>query len=197
MDPDFQRFKVSYSNCTASVVLQEARQSTQEKRNAVTSLWLNNSDMEMFPDELTMIFPNIEGISLEHNYLRTIPIRLCSMTKLQWLWLHVNQLQCLPSAMTRLTNLRQLLLSDNAALPTFHIRNTWSRDDTQLLLQRIGAHYGPIEAACRRTIVTLLGVRKFRPIPAFAFIGRDVMAIIGKMMWNDCVNGEWVVAPNK
>ena len=82
-----------------------------------------------------------------------------SLTLQNRLYLNGNQLQRLPSAMTRLTNLEtcvfvvafcwlvlialcRLWLSGNAALPVELQQNMFSRDSTQALLQRIGAHYG-------------------------------------------------------
>ncbi len=172
-------------------LLHNARQYSQTQRDGVTELWLPFNDMKTFPDELCVLFLNVNAIGLRKNMLCTIPASICSMTKLKRLYLEGNQLQRLPSAMTRLTNLERLFIGANEALPIELQTNVWTLDTTQSVLRQIYMHYAPIDMACKSTIIALLGVRKFRPIPAFAMIGKDVMAIIGKMMWDDCVSGEW------
>jgi len=40
--------------------------------------------MEMFPEELCVLFPNAECLSLQNNLLRTLPARVCLMSKPKW-----------------------------------------------------------------------------------------------------------------
>ena len=46
-------------------------------------LWLDGNCVDTFPEELCMLFPNAEWISLANNLLRTLPARVCSMSKLK------------------------------------------------------------------------------------------------------------------
>ena len=46
-------------------------------------LLLYNNRMDTFPEELCVLFPNAELVSLRNNLLRTLPARFCSMTKLE------------------------------------------------------------------------------------------------------------------
>ena len=39
--------------------------------------------MDTFPEELRVLFPNVEMLNLYNNLLRTLPARFCSMSKLQ------------------------------------------------------------------------------------------------------------------
>ena len=104
----------------------------------------------------------------------------------------------------------RLTLEGNAALPAEFQRNVFNRDATQALLQRIGAHYGgehvfrvlkmrsfppskAIDKHCRASIVCMMGMRKFGRCAMMAPVGKDAMQIIARLMWNDCVDGAWVV----
>ena len=106
----------------------------------------------------------------------------------------------------------RLYLGENAALPDALQRNFYDHDATQALLQRIGAHYGgehvlgfenalisPSKAMeqrekhCRAAIVCMIGMRKFGRCAMMAPVGKDAMLIIARLMWNDCVDGAWVV----
>ena len=143
------------------------------------------------------------------------------------LYLNDNQLQRLPSAMTRLTNLEwcvfvvafcwlmlialcRLNLSGNAALLDELQQNVYNRNETQALLQRIGAHYGgehilgfenaltfppskAMDKHCRASIVCMIGMRKFGRCAMMAPVGKDAMLMIARLMWNDCVDGAWVL----
>ena len=46
-------------------------------------LYLGGNRMDTFPEELCVLFPNVEVLSLSNNLLRTLPARFCSMNKLQ------------------------------------------------------------------------------------------------------------------
>ncbi len=188
------RFNIDHHCWESTQVLSRVNEYTVEQRAGVVNLWADSNWMGTIPKELFVLFPSMHCLTVDNNGIQTLPVGICSWIKLRKLSLRNNRLQRLPSAMTRLTELKLLFLWGNTELPAAFQDNTVEYDSTQALLQAIGAHYGPIEAACRKTIVTLLGVRKFRPIAAFAFIGRDVMAIIGKMMWNDYGDGKWVRA---
>ena len=47
-------------------------------------LYLYGNRMDTFPKELSVLFPNAEGLSLQNNLLRTLPAQVCSLTKLKW-----------------------------------------------------------------------------------------------------------------
>src|SRR4051812_40219197 len=49
------------------------------------------------------------------------------------------------------------------------------------------------EKHCRAAIVCMIGMRKFGRCAMMAPVGKDAMLIIARMMWNDCVDGAWVV----
>ena len=107
----------------------------------------------------------------------------------------------------------RLYLSGNAALPVELQQYSCDHDETQALLQRIGAHYGgehvlgglkmrlfPTSKAieqrekhCRAAIVCMMGMRKFGRCAMMAPVGKDAMLMIARLMWNDCVDGAWVV----
>ena len=46
---------------------------------------------------------------------------------------------------------------------------------------------------CRAAIVCMMGMRKFGRCAMMAPVGKDAMLIIAWLMWNDCVDGAWVV----
>ena len=46
---------------------------------------------------------------------------------------------------------------------------------------------------CRAAIVCMMGMRKFGRCAMMAPVGKDAMLMIARMMWNDCVDGAWVV----
>src|SRR3954466_16082548 len=46
---------------------------------------------------------------------------------------------------------------------------------------------------CRASIVCMMGMRKFGRCAMMAPVGKDAMLIIARLMWNDCVDGAWVV----
>ena len=46
---------------------------------------------------------------------------------------------------------------------------------------------------CRAAIVCMIGMRKFGRCAMMAPVGKDAMLIIARLMWNDCVDGAWVV----
>ena len=103
----------------------------------------------------------------------------------------------------------RLYLHGNAALPAELQQNVYKRDAIQALLQRIGAHYGgehvlgfenalispskAIDKHCRASIVCMMGMRKFGRCAMMAPVGKDAMLMIVRLMWNDCVDGVWVV----
>ena len=103
----------------------------------------------------------------------------------------------------------RLWLEGNAALPDELQQSSYGRDATQALLQRIGAHYGgehvlgfknalispskAMDKHCRAAIVCMMGMRKFGRCAMMAPVGKDVMLMIARLMWNDCVDGAWVV----
>ena len=103
----------------------------------------------------------------------------------------------------------RLTLNGNAALPAELQQNAYNRDETQALLQRIGAHYGgehvlglkmrsfapskAMDKHCRAAIVGMMGMRKFGRCAMMAPVGKDAMLLIARLMWNDCVDGAWVV----
>ncbi len=192
IDLDGKRFNADNYKWNTTEILQCARKYTQEQRDCVATLWLDNNCIKTFPEELCMLFPNVDMISMENNQICALPVCICSMTKLESLYFERNNLQLLPSNMTRLTMLDSFYLGGNTTLPIWiHDDDSYNKNGTQLLLQKISTHYGPIEAALRKSIVTLLGIRKFRTVPVFAFINRDAMAIIGQMLWHDYRNGYW------
>ena len=103
----------------------------------------------------------------------------------------------------------RLYLNGNAALPD-ELQQDAYRDATQALLQRIGAHYGgehvlrgfenalisiskAMDKHCRAAIVCMIGMRKFGRCAMMAPVGKDAMLMIARLMWNDCVDGVWVV----
>ena len=43
----------------------------------------------------------------------------------------------------------------------------------------------------------MIGMRKFKRCAMMAPIAKDVVLMIARMMWNDCVDGAWVVVQNK
>ena len=46
-------------------------------------LLFGGNRMDTFPEELYVLFPNADMISVRENLLRTLPARLCSMSKLE------------------------------------------------------------------------------------------------------------------
>ena len=50
-----------------------------------------------------------------------------------------------------------------------------------------------IDKHCRAAIVCMMGMRKFGRCAMMAPVGKDVMLMIARLMWNDCVDGAWVV----
>ena len=46
---------------------------------------------------------------------------------------------------------------------------------------------------CRAAIVCMIGMRKFGRCAMMAPVGKDAMLMIARLMWNDCVDGAWVV----
>ena len=50
-----------------------------------------------------------------------------------------------------------------------------------------------IDKHCRAAIVCMIGMRKFGRCAMMAPVGKDAMLMIARMMWNDCVDGAWVV----
>ena len=46
---------------------------------------------------------------------------------------------------------------------------------------------------CRASIVCMIGMRKFGRCAMMAPVGKDAMLMIARLMWNDCVDGAWVV----
>ena len=110
----------------------------------------------------------------------------------------------------------RLYLGGNLALLPELQQNVYNRDATQALLQRIGAHYGgehvlgvarfekcahsnqkAIDKHCRDAIVCMMGMRKFKRCAMMAPIAKDVVLMVARMMWNDCVDGAWVVVQNE
>ena len=53
------------------------------------------------------------------------------------------------------------------------------------------------EKHCRDAIVCMIGMRKFKRCAMMAPIAKDVMLMVARMMWNDCVDGAWVVVQNE
>ena len=47
-------------------------------------LWLSGNCMDTFPEELCVLFPNAEMLEVQNNLLRTLPARVCWMSKLHW-----------------------------------------------------------------------------------------------------------------
>ena len=54
-----------------------------------------------------------------------------------------------------------------------------------------------INKHCRDAIVCMIGMRKFKRCAMMAPIAKDVVLMVARMMWNDCVDGAWVVVQNK
>ena len=50
-----------------------------------------------------------------------------------------------------------------------------------------------MERHCRAAIVCMIGMRKFGRCAMMAPVGKDVMLMIARLMWSDCVDGAWVV----
>ncbi len=188
-DGDGLSFQAGGRRYSTDDILRHARKYTQEQRDKVESLWLSGNIMDTLPKELCMMFPNVRTIAVAENRLSTINVHF--MTNLKVLYVHNNQLQRFPSAMTRLTKLETLCTGGNTSLHEALRFSSFNFHEVQELLRTIHAHNTPIDAACRSTIIALLGVRKFRPIPTLAMIDKNVMAIIGKMMQADCVSGAW------
>ena len=46
-------------------------------------LHLHGNRMDTLPEELCVLFPNIKALVLSNTPLRTLPARVCTMTKLQ------------------------------------------------------------------------------------------------------------------
>ena len=46
-------------------------------------LCLGGNRMDTFPEELCVLFPNADELDLQHNLLRTLPARVCLMSKLK------------------------------------------------------------------------------------------------------------------
>ncbi len=181
-----------YRWSTARIV-ESALTLTQKERDYITVFYAGDNCMETFPDDMCTLFPNVEYLYCTDNQLLMLPFSLCTMTKLKAAHFTNNNLQRLPSSITRLVNLRSVELQGNASLPDEFQENTINCHATCSLQRRIGAYYGPIDRSCRKTIVTLLGIRQFRRVSTLAMIGKDVVNIIGKMMWADCVSGAWVI----
>ena len=45
------------------------------------------------------------------------------------------------------------------------------------------------EKHCRDAIVCMIGMRKFKRCAMMAPIAKDVVLMVARMMWNDCVDG--------
>ena len=50
-----------------------------------------------------------------------------------------------------------------------------------------------MDKQCRAAIVCMMGMRKFGRCAMMAPVGKDAMLMIARLMWNDCVDGAWVV----
>lgn len=49
------------------------------------------------------------------------------------------------------------------------------------------------EAHCRAAMVCMIGMRMFKRCAMMTSIGKDVVLMIARMMWDACVDGAWVV----
>ena len=43
----------------------------------------------------------------------------------------------------------------------------------------------------------MIGMRKFKRCAMMAPIAKDVVLMVARMMWNDCVDGAWVLVQNE
>ncbi len=169
----------------------------QERRRIRYAAWAENS-IQSLPRELLFLFPRMTKLHLSWNRLLLLPKCLVqAMPRLEELLLGHNNLQRLPSVLTRLTSLRTLSLLGNPCLPysvTSHLAYD-AHSTAQRGLSCIADYYAPVEVleeCCRRTIVCLLGLRKFRPASTVAYCtDKNILDNVAKALWETRGNARW------
>lgn len=157
---------------------------TKEDCENTRMLWLFDNHMTYLPKEICVLFPNLEMLSIQGNFIQELPNELTRLTKLDTLLVSRNPISQLPASYGRLTTLEMLGL-DDTRLP-LHLRQVpkvHANKKTQELLQQVVKCNEELYAPVRKSIVILLGLRKRRDVLDFLSIDKGVITVIAKIIW--------------
>jgi len=126
----------------------------------------------------------LQYLYLGSNRLTEIPLWLCKMTTLEWLDLEDNDISRLPMALARLTRLKTLTCDENAKLPPhLQVRIVARRFLVQDFLR-------PFRCAlrCQSIATAMLGTyRQWRRLR----LPRDMVRMLARMVWDMRNDSDW------
>lgn len=163
------------------------------KGDDVEILLLQGNRLTSIPDEVFNWFPNMTRLHLSNNSITSVSSRIGTMARLVKVDLHNNpSLKALPSSIASLAHMR-VLYAGHTGLPIEFQHYTNTGEETQLLLLRIGQHFGKIEqcqSRCNLAAVAVLASRRLGS-PSTRLVGKDVTKMIAQMVWKTRHYDEW------
>jgi hypothetical protein len=145
----------SYRGWDTKCVLAEADLLTQQQRDKVTGLDLCYNKMDVYPAKLCKLFPNLEHLVLNFNFIKLLSREFEQLTSLQALILTENPICQFPSTLTKLTKLETLHVFSRTEFLTSVSYNVKA---CQSELHRIVSHFEPP----RRSATALVGLGKLK-----------------------------------
>ena len=154
----------------------------------VKTVSIERCHLQMVPHSL-LHFDHLSSLNLRGNKLRDIE-PLCKFVSLRSLNLASNMISHLPVSIVALRKLRCINLSDNPLpLPVF-LDATKSLSETQNVL-KFARDFFSRAPRCRSAIMTLMAVKRFGNSPLFAFVPRDVVLIIARLLYDTRHDEDW------
>lgn len=153
--------------------------------DVVEVLLLQGNRLTTIPDEVFSLFPSVKRLHLSNNALTNVPARIGTLSHLEKLDLHNNpRLTALPASMGSMQRMR-VLYSGHTGLPQKFQCYTNSREETRVVLERVGEYFGMQERGrhrCSNAVVAVLGSR-YLGSPQTRYVGKDMTRMIAKMVW--------------
>jgi Leucine-rich repeat (LRR) protein len=149
-------------------------------RLAITAVYY----MRLYENRMTYVPPLIctatalTHLWIDHNDLEILPSSLTRLVNLKCFDISFNRLRTLPARLDRLTNLVSLYPRNNF-LPSRFMHSSTSYDGTQILLGQIRDCWLVGEENCTKAAAIWLGLRKFRR-GTVAVLVKDVANLIAK-----------------
>ncbi len=109
------RLPDSYFRCVDQIRLSNNRVEKinfEEKMDHITSIWLDNNQLEEFPDNIDNL-SNLSRLILSNNNLIALPESLGNLSLLEELMIRNNKIKRLPDKISNCTNLKILYAENN------------------------------------------------------------------------------------
>jgi hypothetical protein len=152
----------------------------------IRTMYANNNLVEILPESFIRTFAFLRILNLSDNALRRLPDNLGDLKLLSEFRVSNNKLSWLPKSMETLKCLQDFHCKRNAGLRDFQVEITYNRSKAKKFLSEYFQFY-----SCRQVALLVMLICR----QEFAFVGKDVIVLIGKAIYATRKDPAWETPP--